>query len=508
LRGHLRRLKLKAVFFSFFWGFASFASPPPFRLHLNIEPTSLKPWEQKNSSAGYFLSQLSGTLLKYVDGKLVPSLAESCTFKTPVLIECKIRKSASFSDDTLITAEDFRRSWIEFLRPKNLAFRADLLFSVKNAEQFFQGKLQETDVGLSVKDGHLLITLSKSDPDFLYALASPLLAPAKNFDYPEPAKAAQWISSGDYVIQSWEPKKKIVLKHRKQDLQVHYVFVQEDATALNLYENGELSFLRRLPTLFIPKFKMRNDFVQVPQNRMDYIGFGPELANHKELRQALSQSLNFSEIQNLLFSKGQYGCPGLPTDQQKEVHCLEFNLTEAKKQLSIAKKKHSTLPRLAFAYSKQGGEDHKLVAEWLQSQWKKHLGLNVEIQPTENKIFLEKLKEKPAAIFRKGVNPERPTCLSALEFFTPESSENFLRLDPQLNKEFFNPLKALQKNPPKAESQRLCSLALENLASQFLWIPTGPIHFTLLVKPEWKGWTLNELNQLDLSGLRYSPEPK
>jgi oligopeptide transport system substrate-binding protein len=501
-------LILRIVLLLFLGAVCASASSPPFRLHLSNEPTSLKPWEQKNSSAGYFLSQISGTLLTLDDGVLSPSLAEKCFFKSDVSVDCKIRTTATFSDGTPITADDFRKTWIEFLRPENHAYRADLLFSIKNAEKFFLGQVQEKDLGLTTKNGHLLISLEKRDPDFLFTLISPLLGPLKTFKFPTAELASKWITSGNYFIKSWEPQKKITLRHRSKDLEIEFLFIQEETTALNLYEKGELSFLRRLPTIFIPKYRTRKDFFQVPQVRMDYVGFGPELSKNMELRQALSHSLDFAEIQKLLYSKGKFGCPGLPESTQQKVHCVEFNLPEAKKQLALAKKKSSPLPHLSFSYSKQGGEDHKLVAEWLQSQWKKNLGIDVEVSPTENKIFLGQLKQAPPPLFRKGINPERPTCLSALEFFTPQSSENFLRLSPIANKDYFKVLTSLQKNPPNSKSRQLCSEALEILSQQSLWIPTGPIHFTLLAKPDWTGWRLNELNQLDLSRLKYSPSPR
>lgn len=512
-------LKSKYLGFSFIlglilsWGLIVFSDPPKlalksqvFRLHLNTEPTSLKPWEQRNSAAGYLLSQISGTLLKYQNGVLSPSIAKKCQFKKKTLIDCEISSEAKFSDDSTITANAFKDSWLEFLNPKNKAFRADLLFAIKGAEAYFKGDSLASQVGLKTNKNHLLIELAKDDPDFLYNLISPLLAPQKTFNYPELGKSQAWISSGAFRIQSWELQKKITLQNIKNPaLLVEFVFINEDSTALNLYEKGELSFLRRLPTLFISKYKNRSDFFQVAQNRLDYIGFGPKLQQDPLLREALTKSLDFDEITRLLASKGQFGCPGISHEVQDEASCQAINIKRAKEALALYRSSKKDFPSLIFAYSKQGGDDHKMVAEWLQSQWKKNLDLDVEIKSSENKVFLDELTKSPPSLFRKGVNPERPTCLSALEVFAEESPENYMKLGAKSFPDFFKNVDSLRPHDPPLSSQKkkqFCSQAIKSLNSNYLWIPTGPIHFSLLAKPEWTGWSLNELNQLDLSSLK------
>jgi oligopeptide transport system substrate-binding protein len=50
-----------------------------------------------------------------------------------------------------------------------------------------------------------------------------------------------------------------------------------------------------------------------------------------------------------------------------------------------------------------------------------------------------------------------------------------------------------------------CLKGVELLMNSHLFIPMGPIHFAILVNSSFKGWKLNQMNQLDLSDLYSSP---
>ena len=56
------------------------------------------------------------------------------------------------------------------------------------------------------------------------------------------------------------------------------------------------------------------------------------------------------------------------------------------------------------------------------------------------------------------------------------------------------------KNKPL---QKLCSEGLEIIKNSFQVIPTGPIYFSMLLKKSWTGLKINELNQMDLSDLKF-----
>jgi oligopeptide transport system substrate-binding protein len=315
-------------------------------------------------------------------------------------------------------------------------------------------------------------------------------------------KPSLWLSSGAYEIQSWDPQKKIELKPNprfwkkgpRPNLEV--LMINEDSVALSLYEKGELSLLRRLPSLFIPKYKDRPDFFEVEQIRFDYFGFSPKWKEMPEIRRAISRAIPYSEWQKLYQSKGLPGCAGLPSHLMTESVCLTFDPVEAQAEWQPLRNRPK---KFEVLYSKQGGDDHKRTMEWLQAEILKNLNFTLEVNGIENHIFLQRLEKNPPDMFRKGVAPERPTCVSALENFETGNSENYIQFsDPR----FDQLLKQMRETASLSQKQKLCTQALHLLVDPAWVIPTGPIHFTLLASPQWMGWKLNELNQLDLSELR------
>jgi oligopeptide transport system substrate-binding protein len=245
--------------------------------------------------------------------------------------------------------------------------------------------------------------------------------------------------------------------------------------------------------LYIPTYRNRPDFFAVDQLRFDYIALH---IKDEATRQALAKSLTYSDLQKLYWAKSPPGCPGLSDKLYDGDLCLKTNIPEAQK---LWKERKKDFPRLEFQYSKQGGDDHQRGMEWVQSEWKKNLGASVELRGLENKIYLQSLEKKAPDIFRKGIAPERPTCLSAIESFESSSAENYLKFR---SSRFDEIIRKMRLSDDVLSKKRLCTEALKLLLDPAWIIPTGPIYFSLLVRPEWSGWKLNELNQLDLSGLK------
>lgn len=475
--------------------FPTFSSEKIFRLHLATEPSGLDPNKQRTTTSSYLLGNLYRNIFIYDDTKgLLPDLGEKCSRDKKKNLICTLKKNLKWSDGTPLTSQDFITTYKKILDSKNAVPRADLLFKIKNAQDIYNGKKGLETLGVSAPDKLTLkFEFQKNDNEFEYNLATTLLAPTK---------ADLSAFNGPYILKEWKKGQKIVLTpnpeypmgHPARPI-VEFAFIEEDTVALQLYEKNELHFLRRLPTLFIPQYKSRKDFYWQPVIRLDYLGFGPELASQEEVRKALTYSLNYVELQKIFSSDGRPGCIGLPDSWFPEkAPCYDFNL----KEVPPLKKTQT----YTMMFSALGGEDHKRATEWLQNQWRKNAGLKVNLEGKENKIFLQILQNSPPAIFRKGVSPDRPTCLSALETFAPESPENYLRLK---SAEYDQILEALATAKTEKERKKWCLAGTEFLLKRHLMIPTGAIHFSILAKPEFIGWKLNQTNQLDLSNLHPKP---
>jgi oligopeptide transport system substrate-binding protein len=469
-----------------------------FKISIYTFPRNLQP-QLQSSAVSYLFQNIFRNLYLY-DGKkgLVLDFAEKCG-RNPenTVLKCKLKKNLKWSNGDAIVAQDFVDTYKRILDPKNKYIRPDLLFTVKNAKEIYLGTKKPDELGVkAVSPREIQFDFEKPDSEFEYNLANFYLSPTKG-DY-EIKDGRQYLTNGPYKLKSWNAGKNLTLESNAyypghpRPL-VEFLIIDEDTVSLRLYEKGEMSIVRRLPTLLIPKYRDRKDFVSLAALRFDYLGMGPELKNDPLTRKILATSLNYPEWQNLLFSKGRPGCIEFPPAWGHFKKCFDFQ----KGQSSASKK------NLKFYYSLQGGDDNRRTAEWLQSQWKKNAGIDFQVRGIENKTFLSELKNSPPGVFRKGLAPDRPTCSGILENFTSDHPENYIQ---NRSPEFNKVIEELRQSSDKKTKTKLCKKAFHTLLNQYLIIPTGSYDYSMLVSPKFTGWKLNELNQLDLSHLKNKDE--
>jgi len=506
-----------------FIGTGAFAKEEPgvFRYHLVNEPHSLDPTRLTSTDSSYFFNNIMRGLYSYSNDRgLEAEGAESCKFVSALKLDCRLSKTY-WSDGSEVVAEDYVRTFRRLLSSGGKNPSVELLKNLKNALAVHQGKRPAAALGVqAVGKKRLIFEFEKPDPDFLYKLTTSILVPAKTDRFPERGKLEGLYFNGPYRITKWTPGSRIRLEPNpyykrgnpnRPPVEI-LVNLDDEQTALNLYEQKTLTFLRRLPTTYIKRYKNRPDFHQIPMARFDYVGFGAELKDYPKLRSALAHGADYRELQIIYDALGIPGCPSLPEELAAPMPCIRFDLKRAKQDLADVPREVRR-KRFKFYFSKLGSDDIKKGMEWFQAQWKKNLGIQVDLHQTEQGVFLAQLRKEPPAIFRKGVGLERPTCLAALETFATGGAENFLRLSDPKYESFIEKLTSISRpalvgrslNSPTSEMKRICGEALRYLLDRYLLIPLGRMHFTVLADPRFQGWSLNEMNQLDLANLRYNP---
>ena len=476
-----------------------------FSFHLMQEPHTLEPALMRGTSGSYLFLNLYRSIYKYSNEQgLVAEGAKSCVWQSSLFLKCELNPEIKWSNGKSVEAKHYLEAFRRLVNKSTI--HGELLLSLKNAKHILKEEKTIDQLGVKVISPRVLhFYFDKADPDFLYKLSFPSLAPIYNSYFPTVTEAHKLIVNGPYRIVQWKKGKRIYLERNPYYLNNHKTypevtvyFIEDDETALRVFESGQLSLLRRLTSSYIDKYKSHKSFFQVPVARFDYLFFGPELKEHKNLRKALSMSLNYDQLKKIYHALGRPGCPSLPSRLMMQVPCHPFSPEEAFKLAE-------TLPpdikkrRWPIYFSKMGGDDVAKGMEWIQHQWKKHLSLTFDLKPEEQGVYLQKLKMKPPAIFRKGVNLDRPTCLAGLENFTTGHPENFLQLDDIKYNEMVGRLARTQDEKNK---RQLCTSAVQYLMDEFYLIPLGEIHFTMLEDANFTGWQINELNQLDLTHLQ------
>lgn len=508
----MNRLLLSVLLFlnsAFCWG-------KDFRFHILSDPATLDPLKSAGSWNSFIHYNIYRAFYVYQEGRLQPQLVKRCTYTTPLSLTCELRDDLKYSNGESIAPEDFIRSFHAVFKPSSTTRAKSELLALKNAKQILAGKKSITELGVALdtnKKNTIVFNFEEKDVDFLNRLSSPIFTPR-----PDPARLkgphpdrllAEQFATGPYRLKKLSPLKSVELENntafdKKNRPPVTVLIVNNDSTAFNLYKKNELNFLRRVPqdqyNFATKNPKLKKEIHIQPQLRMDHLGFSGLLSNEPDLREALLHSLDYEILAKLLNARSRPGCVSLLASYYEgKPLCYDFDLKRAQAALEKVNPDIKNQP-LNFYFSIQGGEDILRAVEWFQNQWKKNLGLDIRLHPTENTQLTALLKKDPPDIFRRGVPVDAPSCFSAFETFQKNHPDNFLKLnDPA----FIKSVDAL--NVPtlsQQETARRCRSSLEKLLATKRLIPLGEIHFFILSRPQFKGWSLNELNQLDLSNLR------
>ncbi|MGE0763846.1 MAG: peptide ABC transporter substrate-binding protein [Bdellovibrionales bacterium] len=486
-----------------------------FRFHSGLEPATVDPAALNDATGGFLFFNLYRSLYR-LDEHNRPKLelAKKCDWldsRLRLRLRCQLKSGLKFSNGENMTANHWVLAWRRLIDPMTGSRHAELLQPILNARAISAGKLKPEDLGVSAIDDRTLeIQLEEADPELFFKLSAPVLTPIWQTPPLKPDTFAKAVTTGPYRIREWQSKTRIRLEPNpyyfpiKSRPEVEILLIEEDSTALQMFDLGKLDFLRRLNIKEIPWRKSRKEFLFIPTYRFDYVGFGPELQDQPELRKALALSLDYAELTKAYLTPGKIGCPSLPRSLSEPWPCVKFDLKAAK--AALAKADRSRFPELTLNYSRAGGEDVGRGMEWMQGQWKKHLGLNVALRPQESGMFMQQIKTKAPALFRKGMNLNRPTCLAALESFTSFSRDNSLGLK---NENYDKLVGRLQNSQSEPSKKSLCGQALNLLIKEHRLIPLGELYFAMLAKPQFRGWRVTPMNQLDLTDLEVTPpKPK
>ncbi len=496
-----------------FWLSSSWADPQAFSFHVLSEPHTLDPQLTSTNSGNFFHSVLHRGLFKLHSRRgLELAGAKTCTRSNrDKTLLCQLNPLHKWSNGEGIVAADYVRSMQQLIDPERRSPQSDIVLKLKNAKAILAGKMGLEKLGVTAPSKFTVrFDFDSPDPDFEYKLTNPATAPKRQDEIWDKKNPGRMIVSGAYKIVQWKPGHGIQLAPN-----THYgltsnptrppleiLIIDNDSTALRMFEKGRLQFLRRLTLLEQPRFKNSPEFEQIYMVRFDYWGFGPALDAYPALREALLSAVDFASFPALVPLKGPMGCVGLSDAISGDPICIKFDAARAKKLMQGSTRP----PKIEVFFSKMGGEDISQTAEWLQAQWKKNLGLRVELRSEEQLVYLNRLRTSPPMIFRKGLGLDRPTCLAALETFTDDNPENFLKIqDGQLNQL----VQQLGTTKDPTSRLALCRRGLKRLLGLNRLIPNGKIHFSILARPTFAGWDLNELHQLDLSELvRTNPDLK
>ncbi len=414
------------------------------RTNLGSEPPSLDWHVCTDNNSFDVIGNLMVGLTQFRDDL---SLAPGCSDKWDILDNGKrfvfhLRPDAKWSDGKPVLSSDFLYAWRRLLDPATGAPYAFFLYEVENAYDFNTGKLKDpSKLGLSCPDEHTFeVRLRKPASYFLNLTAMCALLPARQ-DAIEKfgnrwTDPKNMIVNGPFTLKYWKHEYKIELEANPLYLdgppKIKYLqlfMVPEQATAYALYESDQLDYIdnRSFPTPEVANNCKSSEYKNLPLLKTDYIGFNVHKKpfDDPKVRLAFSLALDRNVFPKILrrqekpvYSFIPEGLSGFVADRPPT-----FDPARAKKLLAEAGYPDGKgFPRVEILYPSR--EDSKLVVEEIQDQYKRNLGLHLELSNQEFKVYMNTLHRDPPPIFRANWGADFPDPETFASVFVSHNANN------------------------------------------------------------------------------------
>jgi oligopeptide transport system substrate-binding protein len=177
---------------------------------------------------------------------------------------------------------------------------------------------------------------------------------------------------------------------------------------------------------------------------------------------------------------------------------LPFDPDSALRLLQEAGIDPATIPPIRIVYNTD--QTHRLVAQNVQKQWQSNLGVTVEIESREWKVFLKELTVRPPAVYRLGWGADYPDPDNFMSLFASYSANNHSRWG---SPRYDRLVERAAREPDPNRRQPLYDEAQRILCEQD--VPIVPLFVTainLLVSERVEGFRANPMDLIFLDGVR------
>lgn len=393
-----------------------------YRLHLNINQQSLtldprKAADLSSVSVQYLL--FDGLIHMTPYSTSAPGLAEEVTISDDGLIYTFHLRNLFWSNGDPITAFDVIQTWKDILSPSFMAPNSHLLYVIRNAEKIKLGLMPEREIGVRAVDHRTIeVHLERPTPYFLEMLSFSVFHPVnqsiaiRNNHWSE-SISKDFVSSGPFRLKEWRQGDHLVLEknpyywdaNNVQLEEIYISLVSCEQTAMQMYEQGDLDFLglpfTGIVSDSVPRL-MDKGLIRtssLPASTICCFNMHCYPFTNKNMRKAFAYALNRQEIiENVTLMNEEVGPNLLPRSfgmvsepffEDGDAQRAREYLEQALEELDITKE---NLPPLRLLHASSG--IYAEVAKAMAAQWQSILGVQVQLEGYEYKIFLDKLSKR------------------------------------------------------------------------------------------------------------------
>ena len=422
-----------------------------------------------------------------------------------------LRKDAKWSDGSLLTAKDFKYEWLRVLNPETASGWASYLYYIKGAENYNKGNVKAEDVGIEVLDDYTL-KVEMENPCSFFASMTALQPyyPVKESIISEHGEnwtqdANTYITNGAFKIENWEHDSKISIvknpnywnKEKVNISKINFMLYSDSSAILNAYDAGNIDYVESMLT--------SEEMQQIDElNYSDFVytkflamNLNSKAFQDINVRKAISLALDREEIAKIMGTEMEPLTSFIPygfynsdenkdyTEDSNSKKYLEknSNIEEAKKILEEAGYKDGKGLE-TITYLTNTSSTNVALAEIVKSQLSE-IGINIEIQALEAKIFNTYRKEKKYDLVAASWAAEYPDITSYLYGFKSTDLNNYSSYN---NKDFDNIYNSILSEENTGEKFKLVHQAEDLVMSSYCVAPLYSQKNCFIVNDKIKGF--------------------
>src|SRR5450830_1189951 len=485
-------LVLIAVFlFSFFGGLSCAPSPKAVAqevtYNLGEEPTTIDPPVSVAMAETYVEFQVFDGLTR-LDNKNAPqpAIAKSWTISKDGKTYLFTLRDASWTDGTPVTADDFEYAWKRALSPELAAENAYRMYMIYGSEAFntsikvgskyyaqavdakgnpltktVGGKVvpvpnmakeinPSKNVGVKALDAKTLkVYLQVPISYFFTVTAMSFMVPVCKAVVSTNAKWASdvktYVTDGPFTLTQWSHNDKMVFeknptywdRDKVKLTKITYLMVEDESTALSMYQAGQLDAAVSVPSSELPKLVASGDVKILPSLATYLYMFNTTKKpfNDVRVRKALTLAINRHQITTSITKGGQVPALGmvsngipdaLPGSDFRTVggsYLKDNDIATAKALLAQAGYPNGKgFP--AFTLLFNTSDQHKSIAEAVQQMWKKNLGITCTLRSEEWGVYLDDEASLNYDVVRRSPTADYMDPNTFLELFVTGNGRN------------------------------------------------------------------------------------